>query len=514
MMRQRICVFFILLCGVTGWAQKWSFDQRQILLVQSEDNEFPDELTTAQILDAFVKRGRIRFVTHKEGVSPVSPLKVPAAFEWSSSPVVRQLGLKYKADGILILRKKGVRIELEWYSINDGEPLFFESQNLPEASKEQEEIRRLRIQNWVREIWSKIPGDGYVIRRDLDSVYIEGAKELGLKVGDRLDLHRIVRYIKHPMLKTLMKVETSQSGVVVISEMSEPLVRAKIEYESPADPIEGGDRYLVRPDNPVKTFEVAQGSVHNVGGTEIPSDPNAPPTTQNEPRVAEVTAIGRIGSVSHEEKFNANSKLKMTGTAPGLELQLRGFLTREWLADFHYGMNFFSFSDVPADYHAGNSVKSGNSHWRLTGGYRIFFMEDVFPSGELVITMGYSKYSLKMAKLSADKAPQAKSYSGFEFGLKLQVPVVYRFAAQFHVYRMLGAGLSESPKTAGSSSSNSVYEFQIGGKYVLSQIQEVFGGIRFNSLSSEYDGQGTRGTASESTNIRSTSFLGGYTHKF
>src|SRR5687767_8630914 len=91
-------------------AAKWSFDQRQILLVQNEGTEFLDELTTAQILDAFKRKGRFRFITQKNAASEIAPLKVPEGFIWSSSPSVRQLGLKYKSDGILLLKKKGVKV--------------------------------------------------------------------------------------------------------------------------------------------------------------------------------------------------------------------------------------------------------------------------------------------------------------------------------------------------------------------------------------------------------------------
>ena len=536
----------------------WPFDQRQVALVQKEASTSPDAKTVAQIMDGFVKEGRVRWVTQKGGPSQLIPFSIPRDFQWQSPTSVRNLGLKLKVDGLLSLSQRGVQIDLQWYGTIDGQPLFFETVNLPDAGPRagEDEIRHKRLDDWIHEIWSKIPGQGYLVRRDLTTVSLEGAKQIGLKVGDVIEIRRLQKVERHALLKTLIGISSSVTGKAVIQSLEDPFAVAKIDYESALDPIQEGDRYLVLktevPKPAVAATAPAPGGAavtppagapaqktdtlerdedgraylplfgdrdDNDDAAKKSDDENkaepaaTPPPNEVQPkyRIVDVTGWLSGSSVTHTETATGiATPYAMSGLAPGFKLQLRAYITKQILLLSDLGFAFMNFGGST---YGVSSIGSGIVSLRLGVGYRYIFSEGVIP-GEIVASLGFRRLGLTMSAIASDVAPTAKTYTGYEVGLGIQMPVDNRFGLYVRGSRMLYASLSESPVTGGDSASNLVWQFEGGVKYRINGTSELLGGIQVDSAESNYSGTATRVTSSLSTLLSSTTFQTGYTIKY
>jgi len=511
----------------------WPFDQRQIALVKRADKSFPNEMTTATILDFFVKRGRVRWILQSAGKSQVLPVEIPVDFSWHSSQSIRNLGLKWKADGILLLVQKGVQIDLSWFSTSDGEPLFYESTSLPDSngSVEQEKIRRERLLIWLSDIWSRIPGSGYVIKRDLKSLYIEGAVQNSLKVGDRLRFKRLEKMERHPVLKTVIGMNSSMTGVGKIASIESSTAVVDIEYESQIDPIQEGDRYETL--SATEKAEFRAGPL-NSNSAELkmidqddgrkyvplfgqPADSQDANTKNSDSQEAEykildLTAYLTYGKLSHSDTVASEVK-SMSTLTPGFRLNLKGYVTREILLLTDVDYVYAKFSGQSTNYGV-DTLSSGLTSFRLAGAYRYIFLEDDFHPGEIDTHFGFRRLGLAMGSGSADDSPTAKSYSGWDLGINVILPVVPRYAGYFKFSKLFLSSLTETPLTSAENSSENVWQFEAGAKYRYTPTTELMAGILFDSASSTFDGAGTRATASTQFSLSTMQFQLGGTFKY
>jgi len=538
--KKRLFIILCLLAAPVDWARgeasvPWPFDQRQILLVRDEKLPFPDEPTTAQFMDIFVKKGRVRWVTQKAGAGQVVPIEIPNDFQWQSSSAIRQLGLKYKTDGIVFLAQRGVQLDLRWYATIDGEPLFFETVNLPSASNPvEQEIRKKRLNDWLSEIWSRIPGQGYVVKRDMTTVSLEGASQVGLKVGNQIEIRRLLEVQRHPLLKTLIGIQSHVTGTAKVTSIAEPFTTAKIEYESKTDPIQEGDRYQLQvtpgPGIEVAGTEAVKAAKPDVidaegrtklsifGDDQDEEESEDAPRVENssgdEPQFGVIDASGglTVGASSYSETVSG-TVYEMKGFSPGVYVNARAYITRSWLLLGDLSGNFFTFKDLSSAYNA-TSIKSGSNSVGFAGAYRFIFLEEAPMRGELILGVGYRRFALAMSQIVSAFAPSAKTYSGFEFSFGIQIPLLTEYALQFRAARMFGTSLGEKPGTSGSDSSNQYWDFLVGLKYRLDPASEITGGYRLNSASSTFEGAGSRTRSATATAFKQSLFFADYTRKF
>ncbi|MBS1984014.1 MAG: hypothetical protein JST16_07555 [Bdellovibrionales bacterium] len=523
-------------------AGSWPFDQRTILLAKTEGNDFPDDLTTAQVLDVFVRRGRVRWVFQRGGRGQIVPVEIPRDFPWQSSLSVKQLGLRYKVDGVVLLRQKGMEIDLRWYGTADGEPLFFENVKLPAAGPrpEEENLRKKRISDWVEDIWLRIPGRGYVVKRDMTTLNIEGAAAAGVKVGDTLEIRRLEQARRHPLLKTLIGISSSMSGLATVTQVDEPFSTAKIDFESSADPIQEGDRYDIRPaagtqpalpgaapgaeakteqvktadgrvimpllgDKKKKSAKDAEEEDENVSDDQEPASSPA--------KIIDVTGRLTWSSLTHNETTSAGNPT-MSGSGVGLDAVLRGYITRTWVVDAHFGFSQVALSDS-SNLIGTDSLSAHVMNFRIAPAYRFIFLEDPNTPGEFSFSVGYQSFNFSVGQSDKALAPVSKSYSGLDFGLQVRVPVVEKFSVFGGVTRIVSLSLTESPKTTGAASTDDAFwSFEAGLAYQVQPDSFLTGGIQSMSSSSNFTGTGTRTTAALSNSISLTNYFVGYAHRF
>lgn len=501
-------------------AEPWPFDQRQILLVSTEGQSFPDDLTTAQIMDVFARRGRVRWVTQKSGAGSggLAPVMVPRDFPWHSSVAVRNLGLRYKADGLVSLAQRGVLVDLRWYATVDGQPLFFETASLPDAGPRpgEAEARKQRLLDWLGEMWARIPGRGYVVKRDLTTITLEGAQQEGIKNGDKLELRRLQKLNRHPLLKTLVGIDSSISGTATVTSVGEPLAVAKIDYESGTDPIQEGDRYLPAGSMPAE----------NPAGSSVPVPPSEPQALGEGNAASllpelgavnflDVTARALLGTLNHQETMvGATTPQSMSSLAPGFEAQARLYLTREWMFGGDAAFSFLNFKNLDTATFGGASSSGEYSNFRFYGGYRFIFLESEQGVGDFEIVAGFRRASFGVSPLAAATAPQSKAFSGIDLGIGVSVPMDAGLGFYFKADRMFGSALTESPLSAGATVASVVWNFEGGVRYGLMKGSDVSLGLSFFRASSTYSGTGTRATSSLSSLVSGTLFNAGYTHKF
>jgi hypothetical protein len=556
--------FFIAFGSVVAQTKKsartlWPFDQRQIVLLKREGVEMPDPKTIAQVMDVFVRLGRVRWMTQKGQPGQILPFEVPGDFEWQSSAALRNLGLRFEADGLVVLAKRGVQVELQWFSTSDGTPLFFETLSLPQASNsDQENQRRERIQNWLHDIWSKIPGEGYVVARDMETVSIEGADQLGIKVGDVLETKRLGKVERHPLLKTLIKIDSSLTGRIEIVSMGKPFAVAKVLYESQVDPIQEGDRYLKVTNKSLneKTSEtpVTGPDIMNAvmpGGSKdlkkkdlgdgrsfIPlfgdskGEENPTPTqpVENdsldttsrvdsgdpEYNIADLYFKAHYKKMKHVESTTSTATpFEMSAWAPGFEVGAKVFFTKEilLLTDFQY--SFFSFKSLD-DIYAVSSISSGAFQFGFGGYYRFPFLQEAGFSyrGEILAGLGFRTKNYSMAAITNDEAPTAKKYSGYELAVKIQVPILPDLAAELGASKIFFAKLTETPLTGGDDNTHQLWNVGAFLKYRWTKNSEILAGIQLESASSTFSGTATRNIASASTTWSSTAYNLGYSQRF
>jgi hypothetical protein len=520
----------------------WPFDQRQISLIQKQGTGFPDSATVALVMDTFVKKGRVRWVTQKAGTNQIVPMEVPSDFSWQSPLSVKNLGLKFKSDGLLVLSQSGLQIDLHWYATTDGQPLFYETISLPNATGSAEQIaqRKERINQWLSDIWSRIPGQGYVVRRDLKNLSVEGLAQVGGKVGDQVELKRLEKIERHPLLKTVIGMSSSLSGRGRVTAIDGLLSTVQVEYESQLDPIQEGDRYVIltsappanAPDSGEKSVPIV--SSVNADGPKIVdqedgrkyvplfagSASNTPPANvegaEEEPKYKILDLSGWLtyGRVTHSENVvgQADSK-EMKALSPGFRMNLKGYVTREILLLTDIDFSYLKFKGL-TDTYATDSITSGLTAFRVAGAYRYIFLEVGPLTGELNLHFGFRRLGLAMATVSSAIAPTAKNYSGYDFGATVILPVMQKYSGYFKFSKMLWAKLAESPLEGGASSSNSVWQFEAGAKWRMNPTTELSAGLLFDSASSTYTGDGTRTTSSVSTSLSSTLYQFGGTFKF
>ena len=499
-------------------AGTWPFDQRQILLAGFEGSEFPDSLTAAQIMDVFVQKGRVRWVMQAGGKGQILPVLVPRDFPWHSTVAVRNLGLKHKVDGILALSSRGPQIDLRWYATADGQPLFLESFALPAAGAkiEDQTARKERVQATIGDLWARIPGVGYVVRRDLSTLSIEGASSMGIKVGDRLEIRRLSEVQRHPLLKTLVGIDSTVSGYATITQLDEPFSVAKIDYESNADPIREGDRYALT--------SVTVAKPESAAPLQAPAPEGTTPIESAEEdsgffsflpkNFLDLTAQLVYAKISHEDQtLAATSPLTMSGSAPGFDLAARVFITREWIVGGNALFTFAKYKSLSSNYGADSLSGKMNSQY-FYGGYRFLFMEEADRTAEFDLLVGYRRYAFAMSELSSSVAPTSKAFAGLDFGFYGSIPFLTKFHAYLSGSRLLSSGLSETPVTGGATSAGSIWTFEAGVKYDLGTASQIVGGLGFVRASVDYEGTGTRLTPSTTTTINSTLITAGYKHKF
>jgi hypothetical protein len=499
-MKRILCCFLgfsTLLLAKNLKAELWPFDQRQVVLMQIQGSNFPDAITTAQILDVFVERARIRWITQKAGAGDLSPILVPSDFLWNRSDSVRSLGLRYKADGIVVLSEKDSRIDLRWYAVSDGQPLYFESLYLPSSSgtEAQDTIRKQRLRSWLLDMWKRIPGQGYVVKRDIENLEIEGALNEGLKVGDRISLLRLKEVKRHPVLKTLMGFDSAETGYAIVTDLGRPFSTAKVEYESELDPIQAGDRYLFNRSATLKPLEApAEPSVVE---NQVPQD-----MFFGGGKIFDLVPRLGLGFLSYEERTADDLfQMKTFSFSYGIEARLR--LTGAWYAGMRWDAGGASFSSPPEKY-LSSSLGSGWSNTRFTTGYKMSLGSHVGLSGmELDFFGGYSRFKVRFEEKSSTVAPASKNYSGLDVGMAMSMPLQERWLAQFGFSRALGAFLKEELLTSGASSSNTLWNFWTKLRILPTDRAEFGGGYEVLQGSSTFEGAGTRATSALSAKVSS-----------
>jgi hypothetical protein len=513
----RKMTFAFLVLGISWGAQAalWPFDQRQVLLVQIEGTEFPDSLTTAQVLDVFVERGRVRWITQKSGPGSIAPIFVPADFPWNRSDSVRTMGLRYKADGVVVLTAKNAQVDLRWYAVSDGQPLYFESLYLPASSgtPEQDAERRKRLRAWLTEMWDRIPGQGYVVKRDLTTLDIEGAANEGLRVGDELSLLRLKDIRRHPVLKTLVGFDSAQTGTATLSALGKPFSQAKVVYESDLDPIREGDRYVLKPRSEAPRGDLKEAASVAAKAVDQDADDSYFGFGFGGARVLELSPRLGLGLLNYEERVaNQVYKLKTLSLSYGFRADLH--LTSAWFAALQWDQGTGTFGTPPADYEA-TSLASGWSHMHLLSGYRMP-LSDYAGSGntELHFFGGYSRLGFKAEELSSAVAPTAKTYSGLNFGLSVHVPLHTNWVAEVGFTRMLGAFLKEDTLTSASSSTSSAWSFWTKVRIKATEDAEFGGAYEVYQGSSNFEGSGTRETSALSSKVSSQRTALYYKHMF
>lgn len=517
-----ILVLAVCLVGVMPLrAELWPFDQRQVLLAQMEGTEFPSSISTAQILDVFVERGRVRWITEKTGAGQLTPILIPKDFPWSQSDAVRSLGLKYKADGIVVLAEKDSKIDLRWYAVSDGQPLYFESLYLPASSgtPSQDAERRKRLRAWLGDMWNRIPGQGYVVKRDIENLQLEGVASEGLVKGDEIILLRLKEIKRHPVLKTLVGFEYSQTGTGRVIEIAKPFSLAQVIYESELDPIQTGDRYLKKTSELKAPLSSTTNSATGASG--LPeSKPTAPSAEESDSlnpfagmRILDVTPRVGLGTLRYEEK-TASELYSLNAFSLSYGFRVDLWVTRSWFAGLQMDFGTGKFGSLPSDYGT-SSLGSGWSNTRMETGYRMSVghytgAEDT----QITFRGGYSRFAMKADALSVAVAPSKKTYSGLEFGVGVDIPVYQRWVAQVGFTRMLGAFLKEETLTSGASANNSAWGFSAVLRTRIHETAEYGLGYDVIQGSSTFEGSGTRTTPALSAKVSSQRAMGFYRFMF
>jgi hypothetical protein len=544
-LRKRFLAFATLIVGLgasgTASAEAWPFDQRNILLTRTEGQDYPDDVAVAQILDAFVKRGRVRWILRKGGKGEVLPVEVPRDFEWQSEVSVRNLGLRYRADGVLWLQRTGVRVDLRWYSTLDGKPLFFERVSLPAVGDHagEAEARKSRINEWIGDMWSKIPGQGYVLKRDLQTASFEGGPATGLKAGDQVEIYRIELARRHPLLKTVLGINSTLSGTATVTSVGDPLTEAHIDYESEEDPIQPGDRYVLKAHNksapapgvngsatPPATAELAPpvagerrylpltGNEGESSEENAAAGTNPPANAAPKYRLVDVGARAGWATFKHTETVQNQSSYKLSGGGPAVDVVARGYITRNWIVDAKFGFRHFSPQNNESALGAAE-LGAGTVAMQFGGAYRMIFLEAPDDPGEFTLGIGYQSFGFSVTQGDAPVSPVGKAYSGIEFRFGLKIPAREGLLVYASGARVMGASLSESPRsTAATVSGASLWNFDLGAMYRWSADGYLLGGLESTSASANFEGTGDRTVPALSNVISNTVIYGGYLHRF
>ncbi len=337
-----------------------------------------------------------------------------------SDSVHREAITAANADGSILLSSEttggNLQLTLELRE-KSGQVILSETEKIPAFSSE--EARTKRIASMFASLVKKIPYLGTVTGRSGKTVTIDLGRG-DIKVGDELDIAKLISEQRHPLLKTLVSADYTRVGVARVTNVDRVLSFADITEEMPGEVIatnnkvvqirSGDERKViaVEPEaNDQKRDEEERYTIKRGGEDIVPHLEGE--FDRATPQFGFITADLGYGTITHEHALNSTN-VNASGSGFGAVIGGELWLTRNWAAG-----GTVSLQGASLDVSGATSTSLGNASWNkyeIYGGYRLIpgKADDL----SILFGAGYSSSKVNLPSNSAAGTGQ-RSYSGLLF---------------------------------------------------------------------------------------------------
>ena len=442
-----------------------------------------------KLIELFTKNTRFDLVRDPQVMKALNPDESAYAKVAQNQLIHREAARVTGADTTVILRTRNVgnstEMVLEFRDAN-GDLMFSEVGSVPGYSPI--EARWATIESLYNTVMAKLPFDGAVTGRTAGSLTIDlGMKSV--KVGDELDVARIVSVQRHPLLRTIVGTDYVRVGKARVTAVDKVLSFAEVIEESPGEYVATGNKILSNrhsvqapvvsapiraPKNPApsKNETVFPEDERLKGDFDIPK-----------PRYGQIGLSLGYGSLSLSHSTGGQAS-EMSGSGLGGNFTGQLWITRDWIADIYYGTQGSSLS---------GGGQTGSANWKrfdFFGGYR-FFPNGVGEHATVIAGLGYQSEKFNWPDIAAVNVG-GTSYSGI--ALKLDAEV------KLNPLNMISTGFAFEPFSSlketgavslGTPESATVVVFHLEWNYMIMYNLWAKLGIQYDAASGSYSNSAT-----------------------
>lgn len=336
----------------------------------------------------------------------------------------------------------------------------------------------------------RIPFYGTVTGRDGEQVTFDIGTAQGLQTGDIVQIARIDRVKRHPLLKTIVDVDLVPVGSVEVTQVEDAIAFGKVHNVIAGENILRMYKVTAIESRPSKDLPRApEDKVQSVNSVSRSADED-----DERPKIGYVGLGMFVGGFSSSSSANGGaSNFSGSAFAPGAQVTGELWITKNWFADLGLGYNFMTFSQASVSDSTNVSPETSQTthSFALNFGYKYLLRKSIF-GPQFFVKIGYRNFSWD-APLASNQLLFPKSYSGFNLGIGGSVPVSGQdFGILTSLNVILFGSLDESGNRTGpGDSSMSAVNFFIGGYHFLNTKLAVRAGFFFDSYSADFNGDST-----------------------
>lgn len=373
--------------------------------------------------------------------------------------------------------------------------------------------------NMYKRLIRTIPYDGLILSRQGTRVTLNLGKADGVRAEQSVSVIQIISENRHPKFGILISTEKEILGQVRVLKVDDTLSFGVITSEKErgaiqrlakiagVNPIEYGEAQSLSPGS---STDIQSRADANVAFGEQAKEwlPIKPP------------AFGQVGIKASLGTYTGSTNLNGVGSLdaksdffPMLGINAELWLNPQWsvLADITQGI--LSASN-PRGGSSPATLNHAMSKYSMALGYN-FLIRDEFFGPKFQLKAGINYYRMFVD----DSTPESfttVNYNGYLLGLGLYFPLsdFKEWAVGGEFIMTLLSKLSESPVTSGSSSSNTINEFNLFVERQIAVNLKARLILDFALYSSNISGTGTRAESATTLSQRHTSLGAGLNYQF
>lgn len=373
--------------------------------------------------------------------------------------------------------------------------------------------------NMYKRLIRTIPYDGLILSRQGTRVTLNLGKSDGLRADQSVSVIQIISENRHPKFGMLISTEKEILGQVRILKVDDTLSFGVITSEKERGAIQRLAK--IAGVHPVEYGEAQ--SLSPGTGSDIRNRPDAEVAFGEQAKEwlpIKPPAFGQVGIKASLGTYTGSTNLIGVGSLdaksdffPMLGINAELWLNPQWsvLADVTQGI--LSASN-PRGGSSPATLNHAMSKYSMALGYN-FLIRDEFFGPKFQLKAGINYYRMFVD----DSTPESfttVNYNGYLLGLGLYFPLsdFKEWAVGGEFIMTLFSKLSESPVTSGSSSSNTINEFNLFVERQIAVNLKARLALDFALYSSNISGTGTRVESATTLSQRQTSLGAGIIYQF
>lgn len=338
---------------------------------------------------------------------------------------------------------KGVEVGVKVIGENGKDVYFMEKTSL---QTEDPVVMGQTVKNWLEVYEKNIPYDGLVTGVLGNQFTVDIGKLYGLGVDRDVEVKRIKRKRKHPLLKEIVDWETVKVGDARIFHSVDTQAQGKVLKYEENRRVQIGDWILIN--------ESGQERVKTDYSDEKEEELNFG-------KLGKAGIFFTVGSGSVAVSTGSSTK-KMSGLLLGIDLESELWLTRKYWVGLDLAKKFGSYSKSTGTLQSdSNSISYGN--YKLKAGYK-YLPLGFFYGPQIDGYFGYASHTFGLDTQTSDGITEV-TFSGLLFGGRGSIPLANVYRIHLGIEFILGPSYEEEVAVNGGDDSASTFELEMGGSY-------------------------------------------------